>query len=65
MVDGLTEAPAMGGIDGDIQIPHNDSVSALGNWEIPQSIDGVPDRNGGLMSERDLEQLSGYVASFH
>jgi hypothetical protein len=65
MVDALTEAPAMGGIDGDIQIPHNDSVSGLGNWEIPQGIDGVPDRNEGLMSEHDLEQLSGYVASFH
>jgi hypothetical protein len=65
MVDGVTEAPVMAGIDENIRMPHNDSVSTLGNWEIPQSIDGVPDRNEGLMSEHDLEQLSGYVASFH
>ena len=72
-VDGVETMPALEGYNhncssnnnnNNSQQPQLDSGPAHANWEPPQCTDGVGIIDEPLMSEHDLSQLSGYVASF-
>jgi Homeobox KN domain len=65
MVDGVEGLPAMSEFDRNNQLPQiNDAPTQVG-WQLPQGTDAVGIANDQLMSEHDLKQLSGYMASFH
>lgn len=64
MADGVGEGLAGQGFNAEAQVPRNDDIPLLENWQMPMSTDGVDERNEALMSEHDLNQLSGYMASF-
>ncbi|ERF75297.1 hypothetical protein EPUS_00089 [Endocarpon pusillum Z07020] len=64
MVDGVEDTTAMNELYGNTQTIQNGNMPALGSWEMPASTDVVDDSTEHLMSEHDLKQLSGYMASF-
>jgi Homeobox KN domain len=64
MADGLGATPAMNGLSDGLNMPQCDHVSGLPHWEMNQIPDGMDDGNEALMSEHDLNQLSGYMANF-
>ncbi len=64
MVDGVGEAPATHGLDGKSGVAQNANFSALASLEMPPGTDGMDDSTEPLMSGHDLNQLSGYMASF-
>lgn len=66
MVDGIGSTPATGGLAGMTQmVPHDHDVSRTASWEMSENTDVAHQREETLMSEHDLNQLSGYMASFH
>lgn len=66
VVSGMDEMAVMGELGGNAREPQSGSASAQASWEpLPPFPDRVDIAKDSLMSEQDLEQLSGYVANFH
>jgi Homeobox KN domain len=65
MVSGAEEMPTMNGYEVNSHVPRAEEAAMHANWELQQGTEGGVNRNEHLMSEHDLNQLSGYMASFN
>lgn len=64
MVDGVGAMPPVDVFKGNTPMPQNEGVSTPTICEMPCGAGGIDLRNEQLMSEHDLNQLSGYLANF-